>query len=173
MAQRYELGTPYHCIPVSAHIGSDDDPYMTYLAIPKERVNQVELQRLYRDHPWVWSHPLCCTPDDLLVAAHWDYDVDDSDAEESEYNFLGQHCEYFVVETGDREFHWLRDHKFSQVTPPDDEFYYKGLEFIRITVDKKNERLRLDNLLPLTKQRVLAGLRRKRRGIRIPGIKLM
>lgn len=170
MSELYELGTPYHCIPVSVHFASDHQPH---LVISKEHVNQAELQRLYRDHPWVWFHPECCTPDELLVEADCYYQADDSDADEYDYNFLGLHCEYVIVETGNGHCYWLRDHEFNQTIPPDDDYYYKGLEFIRITVDKKRERLMLNDLFPLMRHTMQRGARRKKRGIRIPGIKMM
>ena len=168
----YELGVPDHCIPISGHYEFDEaDPYQMYLSVPIAHLNQQELQRLYLAHPWVWFERACSTADALRVAAYWDHEVFDSDCDEYDYNYLEP--DYIVVGAKE-QLHWIRDHEYNQLHEPDNESYFKGIELIRVTVDKENRRLVLDNFLPYWKGENTKRRRKKRKStVKIPGIKML
>lgn len=168
----YELGIPDQCIPISSYDDYDSEgPFNTYLSLPIAHLNQRELQRLYVAHPWVWFEPACCTADALRVVADWEYTVDDPDCDEYHYNFLEP--DYIVV-GAKGQLHWLRDHAYNQVHVPDNEAYFKGLEFIRVTVNKEHCRLIMENLFPFYKRETVGRRRKKRKStVKIPGIKML
>ena len=166
------MGIPDQCISISSYDDYDSEgPFNTYLSLPIAHLNQRELQRLYVTHPWVWFEPACCTADALRVVADWEYTVDDPDCDEFDFNYLA--VDYFVVPT-DTELYWIRDQDRRQLHVPDNEMYFKGLEFIRVTVNKEHRRLIMENLFPFYKRETVGRRRKKRKStVKIPGIKML